>query len=84
MSNMANLALEGNDPRDPQHALTGAADPVETQLLRAAHDPSVSFEEYMYWAAATRAEEKAANDRYVAAAGPKTVKSVLLNRFSKG
>lgn len=38
----------------------------------------------MYYAAITRAEEKAANERYVAAAGPKTVKSVLMDRFSRG
>jgi hypothetical protein len=83
MNNVANLALEGGDPRDPQHHVI-VDEPVETQLLRAAHDPSVTFEEYMYWAALTRAEEKVANERYVAAAGPKTFKSILKNRFSKG
>lgn len=30
----------------------------------------------------TRAEEKSANERFVAAAGPKTFKSVVMNRFS--
>lgn len=38
----------------------------------------------MYYAAITRAEEKIANEQYVAAIGPKTIKSVLKNRFSKG
>lgn len=48
------------------------------------HDPSVTFEEYIYYASITRAEEKIANERHVAAAGPKSFKKVLFNRFSKG
>jgi hypothetical protein len=87
MNQMANLALEGGDPRDPTHpieTITHGNKPVETELIRAIHDSSVTFEEYMYYGAITRAEEKAANERYVAAAGPKTFKSVVMNRFSKG
>jgi hypothetical protein len=87
MSQMANLALEGGDPRDPTHpieTITHGNKPVESELIPAIHDPSVTFEEYMYYGAITRAEEKAANERYVAAAGPKTFKSVVMNRFSKG
>jgi hypothetical protein len=87
MSQMANLALEGGDPRDPTHpieTITHGNKPVETELVHAIHDSSVTFEEYMYYGAITRAEEKAANERYVAAAGPKTFKSVVMNRFSKG
>ncbi|KAN0090425.1 Transmembrane amino acid transporter domain containing protein [Hyaloscypha variabilis] len=82
--NNAGLALEGNDPRDPSHAILGDNEPVETQLLHNIHDPSVTFEEYIYYATITRAEEKIANERYVAAAGPKSFKSVVKNRFSKG
>jgi hypothetical protein len=83
-ANPAGLALEA-DPRDPHHPVTGpGAEPMETQLLRGIHDPKITFEEYMYYGAITRAEEKAANERYVQAAGPKTIKTVLLNRFSKG
>ena len=48
------------------------------------HDPNISFEEYMYYASITRAEEKIANEDHVARQGPKTVKSVLMGRFSKG
>ncbi|KAH6711122.1 transmembrane amino acid transporter protein-domain-containing protein [Leptodontidium sp. 2 PMI_412] len=84
MSTPAGLALEGNDPRDPTHPAFHNNQPVETQLLHGSHDPSVTFEEYMYYAAITRAEEKAANEQHVAAMGPKTIKSVLKNRFSKG
>ena len=84
MATNANLALEGGDPRDPQHLVTGTAEPIETQLLRAAHDSSVTFEEYAYWASVTRAEEKAANERFLIARGPRTFKSTLKGRFSKG
>lgn len=84
MATAANLALEGGDPRDPQHLLTGHAEPVETQLLRAAHDSSVTFEEYAYWASITRAEEKAADERWRAARGPRTFMSTIKGRFSKG
>lgn len=83
-TNNANLALQGGDPRNPKHIFTGSCEPIETQLLRAAHDSSVPFEEYVYWASVTRAEEKAANDRYRATRGPRTFMSTLKNRFSKG
>jgi len=83
-SNLAGLALEA-DPRNAEHPVTGAGNiPIETELIRAIHDPSISFEEYAYYAAITRAEEKEANERHVAATGPKTLKSVIMGRFSKG
>lgn len=83
-ANFSALALEA-DPRNTDHPVVAAGKhPIETELLKASHDPSVSFEEYAYYAAFTRAEEKEANERVVAAAGPKTVKSVILGRFSKG
>lgn len=83
MSQLANLALEGGDPRNPEHPITRlTAEPLETQLLRAAHDSSVTFEEYVYWADITRAEEKHENQKHRIAAGPKTLKSLLKNRFS--
>jgi hypothetical protein len=84
MATPAALALEGNDPRDPAHPVVTDNEPVETQLLHNIHDPSVTFEEYICYAIITRAEEKIANERYVAAAGPKNFKSIIKNRFSKG
>ncbi|KAF5505140.1 N amino acid transport system protein [Colletotrichum siamense] len=48
------------------------------------HDPNVTFEEYLYWASITRAEEQEANARYVQARGPVTIKSVIKDRFRKG
>ncbi|TDZ48261.1 N amino acid transport system protein [Colletotrichum trifolii] len=54
---------------------------MNSQLL---HDPNVTFEEYLYWAGVTRAEEKEANDGYVQARGPMTLKGLLKDRFRKG
>lgn len=48
------------------------------------HDPNVTIEEYMYYASITRAEEELANGEYLRLQGPKTVKSMVLDRFSKG
>ncbi|TVY42532.1 N amino acid transport system protein [Lachnellula subtilissima] len=83
-TNLSSLALEA-DPRNPDHPVVAAGKhPIETELLKASHDHTVTFEEYAYYAAFTRAEEKEANERHVAAAGPKTIKSVIMSRFSKG
>ena len=84
MTTPAGLALEVGYPRDAAHPALHSNQHVENRLIHASHDPSVSFEEYIYYATITRAEQKAANEHHVAANGPKTVKSVLKNRFSKG
>lgn len=68
----------GVDPRASVDLNPGDVRPIDL------HDPNVSFEEYMYYASITRAEEKIANEEYVRAQGPKSVKSVLMGRFSKG
>lgn len=47
-------------------------------------DPTVTFEEYQYWAKIEREEEYQANLEFKAEHGPRTVKSTLLGRFSKG
>ncbi|TEY71225.1 hypothetical protein BOTCAL_0098g00140 [Botryotinia calthae] len=80
---MASLALEGGDPRDPHHPVTGGATATEL-TLPSIHDPSITFEEYIYWAEITRAEEKVANEKFVAAQGPRNWKSTIKNRFSTG
>lgn len=84
MSNSANLAVEGNDPRDPAHPAKHSGPSTENQILHAAHDTSVTFEEYIYYAKITRTEEKAANARFLEGRGRRTLKSVVTNRFSKG
>ncbi|KAL5093345.1 hypothetical protein Trisim1_011150 [Trichoderma cf. simile WF8] len=47
-------------------------------------DPTVTFEEYQYWAKIEREEEYQANLEFKAEHGPRTIKSVFLGRFSKG
>jgi hypothetical protein len=61
---MANLALDGGDPRlhqaehEKQDSLSGAAEYRGIQPhQRPIHDPSISFEEYHHYAQKTRAEE---------------------------
>ena len=81
MSNLAPLALEANPRDEAHHAKHGMN--LENQMMHAAHDPSITFEEYVYYAKITRAEEKESNQRYVEAAGPKTFKNAIKNRFSK-
>jgi hypothetical protein len=75
MSNAANLALDGGDPREVEFAPEG----MTAARMHLVNDPTVSFEEYLYYATITRAEEKAEYD-----ATPKekrTVKGIIKNRF---
>ena len=55
------LAGEGGDPRLHADSTAGIAGPGSAAYTRPQgrklHDPSVTFEEYVYWAAKTRAEE---------------------------
>lgn len=52
--------------------------------LTARVDPTVTFEEYQYWAEIERAEEHEANRKYVEERGPLSFAKVIKNRFSKG
>ena len=60
-NNMANLAMEGGDPRlivDEGKGANGLSSMAYTlPQMRKLHDPSVTFEEYNYYAEKTRAEE---------------------------
>ncbi|KAI1462934.1 transmembrane amino acid transporter protein-domain-containing protein [Daldinia caldariorum] len=78
----ANLALDGGDPRKLSLEVeNGTNDAVGDEYT---NNRGVSFEEYMYYAAITRAQEKEANARYKVARGPQTIKSVIKGRFSSG
>jgi hypothetical protein len=52
--------------------------------LRARVDPTVTFEEYIYWAKIERAEEYENNRLYKEERGPLSFSKVVQNRFSKG
>ena len=82
MSTVANLTLEGGDPRNPNTVV--ALDHMETELIHEAHNRSIPFEAYVYYAEITRAEEKAEHEELTRLAGPKTLKSIIKNRFSTG
>lgn len=73
-----------SDPRG--HVLDPQADAIRERTwgLTARVDPTVTFEEYIYWAKIERAEEHEANKLYIADRGPTTFLSVLKGRFSKG
>ncbi|KAI0838569.1 transmembrane amino acid transporter protein-domain-containing protein [Hypoxylon sp. FL0890] len=78
----ANLSLDGGDPRKPSFQAENNIEIVGR--IDHAKDRVVSFEEYMYYAAITRAEEKEANAQFIAARGPRTIKNVIKGRFSSG
>ncbi|KAI1476889.1 transmembrane amino acid transporter protein-domain-containing protein [Daldinia eschscholtzii] len=79
---LANLALDGGDPRKSSLQIeNGTNDRVSTEYT---NDRVVGFEEYMYYAAITRAQEREANVKYKVARGPQTLKSVIKGRFSSG
>ena len=52
--------------------------------LEARVDPTVTFEEYTYWAEIERIDEQERNRKYIEKNGPLTVKKVLKGRFSQG
>jgi hypothetical protein len=73
---------------DPIHA--HVFDPKEEEIrqrtwgLTARVDPTVTFEEYIYWGKIERADEEEANRIYKEERGPRTIGSILKGRFSKG
>lgn len=78
MSNAADLALDGGDPREQV-----VEEPVgmTAARLHLINDPNICFEEYIYYASITRAEEKA---QYAAIPKEKkTIKSIIQNRFRR-
>ncbi|EEP77878.1 predicted protein [Uncinocarpus reesii 1704] len=52
--------------------------------LEARVDPTVTFEEYRYWAKLQRAQEHEENRQFVEERGPRTFASIIKSRFSHG
>lgn len=52
--------------------------------LEARVDPTVTFEEYTYWAEIERLDERDRNAKYIEKNGPVTIGKVLKGRFSQG
>lgn len=65
-------------------SLSSGSHHIPSAHRRLLHDPSIPFEEYLYYAEITRREEEAANELYLASRGPTTIKSLIKDRFSKG
>lgn len=75
----AALAGEGGDPQlEHNNSLINA----EEEDNR--HERDISFEEYVYYAGITRAEEKIADEEFRRIRGPRSVANTLKGRFSKG
>jgi hypothetical protein len=74
------------DPRASFEADVDNKDDIfqRTWGLRARVDPTVTFEEYVYWAKIERAEEYENNRLYKEERGPLNFTKVIKNRFSKG
>jgi len=92
--NLANLALDGGDPRDheknpEQFALdhgheAGLTGGFSIEAAHVHNDPSVLFEEYLHYAKLTRAEERVYEGNLIRRKDPFSFGGIIKNRFSKG
>lgn len=94
--NMANMALDGGDPRDGEEKNPAAfalnhgheADiqkgTFTIEAMQYHNDTSVLFEEYLHYASITRAEEHAYEGNLVKRKEPWSLGGLIKNRFSKG
>jgi hypothetical protein len=94
MSNLANLALDGGDPRmgeknPAQYALdngheAGLQNGFTIEAAQVHNDSSILFEEYLHYAEITRAEERAYEGTNLKRKEPFSLGAIIKNRFSKG
>lgn len=92
--NLANLALDGGDPRmgekNPgQYALDhghedGLATGFSIEAYHVHNDPNILFEEYLHYAEITRAEERVYEGNMINRKAPWSLGGIIKNRFSKG
>jgi hypothetical protein len=95
MSNPANMALDGGDPRLDEkntidYAINNDHDPAQPAgdfSIEAAHvhnNPDILFEEYLHYAEITRAEERAYEGTKIERKEPFSLGGLIKSRFSKG
>jgi hypothetical protein len=95
MSNLANLALDGGDPRmgeknpgqfalDHGHEAGLATGNFSVAAAHVHNDPSVQFEDYLHYATITRAEEHEYEGNLINRKEPWSLGGIIKNRFSKG
>ncbi|KAK3357912.1 transmembrane amino acid transporter family protein [Lasiosphaeria hispida] len=75
--------LSGEEVGDIHRETLQTVAPLDPLRTANAHDPSITFEEYLYWAEITRKEEEAANALYLSSRGPSTITTLVASRFSK-
>jgi hypothetical protein len=95
MSNLANLDLDGGDPRmgeknNPnQYALdhgheAGLKNGFTIEAAQVHNDPNILFEEYLHYAEITRAEERAYEGNNIKRKEAFSLGGIIKNRFTKG
>lgn len=95
--NMANLALDGGDPRmgekNPglfalehghEEGISHGSHDFTIEAAQVHNDSSVLFEEYLHYAKITRAEERAYEGNIINRKEPWSLGGIIKNRFSKG
>jgi hypothetical protein len=92
--NLANMALDGGDPRmgeknpgqlalDQGHE-AGRTGDFSIEAAQVHNDPSILFEEYLHYATITRAEEHEYEGNLIKRKDPWSLGGIIKNRFSKG
>lgn len=61
-----------------------STDSLDHAIVPITDDSPIAFEEYVYYASITRADEKASDELYRSQRGPRTVKNLIKDRFSTG
>lgn len=90
-SNLANLALDGGDPREKHnpeqyvldHGHGSISHGFSIEAAQVHNDPDVLFEEYIHFADITRAEEKEYERNRIKPKG-QGIGGIIKSRFSKG
>lgn len=81
------MALDGGDPRlaDKEGEFAGQGIVAYTRpQMRKLHDPSITFEEYHYFAQQTRAEEEVYHSMHGNAQTKGILSTIIPNKSSKG
>ncbi|KAK3369668.1 transmembrane amino acid transporter [Lasiosphaeria ovina] len=74
----------GGDVRRPSHDVGHVTHShPEVTSAQVTHDPSITFEEYLYYAEITRKEEEASNALYLSRRGPSTVQNLVKRTLFK-
>jgi hypothetical protein len=77
--------IDGDEVGDVRGRAAHVHDPnFDIMKTKHAHDPTIRFEEYMYWASITRAEQEVENQKFLASQTHKSLKNHVLAFFGAG